>query len=248
MSRSPRPTVLAISASAYRLLLRAYPTTFRLEFGDAMTQLFRDQATAAWRSAGATGICLVWVRTIADLCLSIAQLYSDERSRPMFKAAAVIGALYACALVGALGYSAVRFGEFYERPAFSNAGAEQPVEEDAAVAAYEQALGGEFGRYRSFARLSMITVTALLGIGAGLFGLSQKSVVHGAVAFLGGAVVAVIVLSRLPTIWFPLDRYPVAALWVFGGFPLMALALAAAVMAAGRLATRVHPRTPSAAC
>jgi hypothetical protein len=30
-------------------------------------------------------------------------------------------------------------------------------------------------------------------------------------------------------------RYPVAALWIFGGFPLLALLLAAVVMAVGRL-------------
>jgi hypothetical protein len=245
MSRTARDPIVACSARAYRLLLRAYPSAFRVEFGEAMTQLFRDQAAAAWQSTGVPGICLVWCHTIADLVLSIAQLYSDERSHPMFKAAAVVGALYACTLVGALGYSAARFGEFYERPGFSNAGAAEPVQEDAAIAAYEQALEGSFGQYRSFTRLSMIAVTALLGIGAGLFGLSQKSLLHGAIAFMGGAVVAVVVLSWLPTIWFPLDRYPVAALWVFGGFPLMALALAAAVIAVGRLAPRLN-RQPAA--
>jgi len=35
--------------------------------------------------------------------------------------------------------------------------------------------------------------------------------------------VTVAVLSLLPTIWFPLDRYPVAAVWVMGiGFPISA--------------------------
>ena len=233
---------VTVSLRAYRALLALYPVTFRRAFGEDMEQVFRDQAAAAWRSSGSRGLAGLWVNTVGDLASSLPIAYAIERSSIMVKAAIIVGALYVCTLAVVLGYSAVRFDEFYQRPAFSNVGAAEPMSEDAAVAAYEQALTGEFGRYRAFAGVSMTAATVLLGLGAGLFGLSQRSLLLGAIALAGGAVVTVLALSALPYMWFPLDRYPVAALWVMGGFPVISFAIAAGVITLGRLGPRLQRR------
>jgi hypothetical protein len=77
----------------------------------------------------------------------------------------------------------------------------------------------------------------LLGAAAGLFGVAQRSVAHGAAALATGALCTVAALSLLPTIWFPLDRYPAGFLWAVGGLPTAAIT-AAVVAAAGELAAR----------
>ena len=51
----------------------------------------------------------------------------------------------------------------------------------------------------------------------------------------GGAVTAV-ALALMPSMWFPLDRYPIAALWIMGGGPLVAVAMWVLVTLIGRYA------------
>ena len=105
------------------------------------------------------------------------------------------------------------------------------------IAASEQALTGEFGRYRTFAFASGLVLAILLGVASALFGLWQRSVSHGAGAFLAGTVLTVAALSFLPTIWFPLDRYPVGALWLMGGLLTVALGACLPVIMIGRFGT-----------
>lgn len=62
----------------YRLLLAAYPASFRDEYGEAMVQLFRDTARDAYRRRGLLGLSAMWLRTLADLASSVIRQHRDR--------------------------------------------------------------------------------------------------------------------------------------------------------------------------
>ena len=47
------PVVIVFAERWFRLLVRAYPASFREEMGDAMVEAFRDRARDAYRQSGA---------------------------------------------------------------------------------------------------------------------------------------------------------------------------------------------------
>jgi hypothetical protein len=187
-----------------------------------MTQVFRDLAREAWEDSGSAGLARLWSRTLVDVLVSVGQAYAEEVRKTMFRIVVAVGLLYVGSLALANGYGAIMFGEFYDPPAFSRFGA-AGADEDTLVAAYERALTGEYGRYRTFVVGTGFGLAILLGIGSAIFGRWQRSLLHGAGAFALGSALTIVSLSLLPTVWFPLDRYSVAALWVMGGgLPLAA--------------------------
>jgi hypothetical protein len=68
MADSPRS--IERSVRLYRALLRAYPASFRQEYGDEMTLVFRELAVDAWRRRGRIGLWLIWLRVLGDLLRS----------------------------------------------------------------------------------------------------------------------------------------------------------------------------------
>ena len=58
---------MSLSPGVYRALLLAYPREFREEYGEPMTQLFRDQCRDEWRHGGPPALVMLWLRTLADL-------------------------------------------------------------------------------------------------------------------------------------------------------------------------------------
>ena len=68
MSRSER---------VYRVLLLAYPSGFRRDYGAEMVRAFGDLCREAKRRGGASGLVMVWVRAVPDLAFSA----FAERSR-----------------------------------------------------------------------------------------------------------------------------------------------------------------------
>ncbi len=66
------------SVRLYRLLLAAYPASFRQEYGDAMVQLFRDTAREAYRRRGLLGLAAMWLRTAADFTISVIRQHRDK--------------------------------------------------------------------------------------------------------------------------------------------------------------------------
>jgi hypothetical protein len=204
------------SISAYWLILQAYPDAFRREFGESMAQVFSDAARDARNASGAAGLAVLWMRTLKDVVISLVRAYVREARDPVFRAATGLCLLYVCVLVSAVAYGAWAYREFYPAPPFSVFGAPE-ASEDALVASYEQALLGAFGGYRVFASVVGFSLAALLGLTAAVFGVAQKSILHGAGLLVAGVTITIPALSLLPTVWFPLDRYPVAALWLIGG-------------------------------
>lgn len=227
-------TLASWSVRAYPVILRVYPEGFRREFGESMTQLFRDLARDTCRRSGLGGLMALWLRAFIDILRSVVDAYASERRAVMFKAVVAAGVLWGATLVIASGYAAIRFDEFYNPPEFSRFSTTGPADEDGLISAYEQALSGEFGRYRAFAFGAGLLLAVPVGLASALFGLWQKSILHGAGALLAGTVVTVAAFELLPTIWFPFDRYPVGALWVMGGGLLLAAGVWLVVTAIGR--------------
>ena len=235
MTNPTRPphAICSMSVTAYGLIVQAYPYAFRREFGASMTQVFGDSVREAWNRSGVAGVGTLWMRTIADVAVSLSKAYSSEQREPIFKFAMGTGVFYALALVLAIAYGAIRFGEYYQPPAFTRIAAPQ-AHEDALLTAYDQALVGKYGDYQTYAQGAGLLFSLWLGVAAGLFGLSQRSTLHGAVLLLAGIGATVCALSLLPTMWFPLDRYPVGALWLMGGLPLIGAAVWLLVTVMGR--------------
>ena len=222
----------ACARRAYPLMVQAFPREFRLEFGDDMIQAFGDLTRDVSRVSGVAGLCRLWLATLRDTVVSLLISYTrEQRSSPTGRA--VVAALFlAGAVTMAVGYGGWRFHDFYAAPSFSQFGASGPVDEDRLLVAYAVALTGDFGRFKAYVIGIGGALAVLLGAAAGLFGVAQRSVVHGAAALATGGLCTVAALSLLPTIWFPLDRYPAGFLWALAGLPTAAT-IAAVVAAAG---------------
>ncbi len=235
--RAARSLLVRWSTRVYEWALYAYPSSFHHAFGDSMTQVFRDLVRDALAHVGVRGVAGLWIRTAWDLAVSVLTAYARERREAMRRTVLIATAAYVGLSIFTAGYGAVRYGEFYATPAF-NEGRAPGAGEDVLVAAYESALAGELGRYRTFAFGTGLALSLLLGVASGLFAVWQRSVVRGGGAFAVGAAAAMVTLSLIPTIWFPLDSYPVAALWVMGGGLPLAAAIWLAVTAIGLPARR----------
>jgi len=60
------PKILVISNRIYRLLLLAYPTSFRREYGPDMAQVFRDACRAELAQDNKPGLVRLWFKTLLD--------------------------------------------------------------------------------------------------------------------------------------------------------------------------------------
>ncbi|KAA3643821.1 MAG: hypothetical protein DWQ07_17040 [Chloroflexi bacterium] len=65
----PRP--VSISTHLYRILLAAYPSGFRQEYGPYMAQLFRDQCVHSYRRSGPSGMLWLWTLTLFDFFMTV---------------------------------------------------------------------------------------------------------------------------------------------------------------------------------
>lgn len=63
--------IIAISAKVYQVLLVAYPTKFRREYGSHMLQVFRDCWLRMFQQSGTHGMLKLWAITFIDLLSSV---------------------------------------------------------------------------------------------------------------------------------------------------------------------------------
>lgn len=81
--RQASPAALRLSVWAYAHLLRAYPASFRAEFGGEMALLFSDCCRDEWRSAGPAGVCRLLARAALDTLVSAAPLWAERLEETM---------------------------------------------------------------------------------------------------------------------------------------------------------------------
>ena len=81
--RQASPAVLRLSEWAYAQLLRAYPASFRAEFGGEMALLFSDCCRDEWRSAGAAGVSCLLARVVLDALVSAPPLWVERLEEAM---------------------------------------------------------------------------------------------------------------------------------------------------------------------
>jgi ATP-dependent Clp protease ATP-binding subunit ClpA len=67
VNKPETPRAQGLAVRLYRLLLLAYPASFRREYGEPMVQLFRDCSASAFSEAGYWGLVKVCGRTLGDL-------------------------------------------------------------------------------------------------------------------------------------------------------------------------------------
>ena len=77
------PATLRLAVRAYAHLLRAYPASFRAEFGGEMALLFSDCCRDEWRSAGPAGVCRLLVRAALDTLVSAPPLWAERLEETM---------------------------------------------------------------------------------------------------------------------------------------------------------------------
>jgi hypothetical protein len=77
------PVTLRVSARAYAWLLRAYPASFRAEFGGEMALVFSDCCRAAWCSGGVLEIWRLMGRTVLDAFASAPPLWAERLEEAM---------------------------------------------------------------------------------------------------------------------------------------------------------------------
>jgi hypothetical protein len=81
--RQAPPAALRLSVWAYAHLLRAYPASFRAEFGDEMALLFSDCCRDEWRSAGPAGVFCLLARAALDTLVSAPPLWAERLEETM---------------------------------------------------------------------------------------------------------------------------------------------------------------------
>ena len=81
--RQASPAALRLSVWAYAHLLRAYPASFRAEFGGEMALLFSDCCGDEWRSAGPAGVCRLLTRAVLDTLVSAPPLWAERLEETM---------------------------------------------------------------------------------------------------------------------------------------------------------------------
>jgi hypothetical protein len=81
--RQASPAALRLSVWAYAHLLRAYPASFRTEFGGEMALLFSDCCRDEWRSAGPAGVCGLLARVALDTLVSASPLWVERLEETM---------------------------------------------------------------------------------------------------------------------------------------------------------------------
>src|SRR5437667_5448566 len=59
--------IISVSEHLYQQLLRAYPASFRHQYGAQMTQVFLDCCRVAYQQSGTRGVLHLWIPTLGDL-------------------------------------------------------------------------------------------------------------------------------------------------------------------------------------
>ncbi|NQT13508.1 MAG: hypothetical protein HQ582_12210 [Planctomycetes bacterium] len=79
MAETPRFPEIVVRI--YRLLLKTYPASFRREYGEEMTSVFRDMSEAAWRRGGTVGLLALGRSIVGDFLVNVPKQHIEETGR-----------------------------------------------------------------------------------------------------------------------------------------------------------------------
>jgi hypothetical protein len=96
------------SVRVYEMLVKAYPASFRREYGDEMTLVFREQMRDAWRERGAAGVAMAWFRVLGDLACTAPEEHFHELQRRIAMKSAAMGVL--SVVLATIAYVALYWG------------------------------------------------------------------------------------------------------------------------------------------
>jgi hypothetical protein len=88
------PRLLSLSCRLYRLLLAAYPASFRRSFGPEMAQVFRDGCRDAIARGRLGGLLSYWARILGDLLATVCRerlAAMDRRASALLLLALLLG-------------------------------------------------------------------------------------------------------------------------------------------------------------
>jgi hypothetical protein len=155
--------------------------------------------------------------------------FSEPRTR---RIVLDFGLVYLALLLGAVAVTGWQYREYYATPRL-----DRTMDENAVLQEWNRSYAERYRDYRSFLRPITLGLALYLSAWAAALGVWKKSVWKGLLALAGGAMVTVVALSALPTIYFPFDQYSVAAVWVMSGLPWIAATWALLTLA-GRMLSR----------
>lgn len=110
-----RSPLVTWSMWLYRLLLAAYPASFREEYGPEMVQVFRDTARDEHRRRGLVGLLMVWLRTLADFSVSVVRQHREQAAAVPASSESVLlrDLLQQWRQFGVVALSAITFSTWY---------------------------------------------------------------------------------------------------------------------------------------
>jgi hypothetical protein len=77
------PRGVALSVRAYKVLIKAYPSSFRREYGGEMVLVFGEQMTNVFQKKGAAGLVAAWLRVLGDLARTVPEEHLHEMQRSL---------------------------------------------------------------------------------------------------------------------------------------------------------------------
>jgi hypothetical protein len=101
------PRSVESSVRVYKVLIKAYPASFRGEYGDEMALVFREQIIDAVRQRGAVGLITAWLRVLGDLARSAPEEHFQEMQRRIEMKNAALAIL--SVVVAAIAYVVIFF-------------------------------------------------------------------------------------------------------------------------------------------
>lgn len=80
-SKSAHTSLVNVSVRVYQILLAAYPSKFRREYGPHMLQIFQDSCLGAFHRSGSNGMLKLWGITLLDLIQSVLSEHAQKEAQ-----------------------------------------------------------------------------------------------------------------------------------------------------------------------
>jgi hypothetical protein len=106
MAGSPRS--IELSVRIYKMLIKAYPVSFRREYKNEMTLVFREHITDVLQKRGTFGLVTAWFRLLGDLVWSAPKEHFREMQRRIAMKNTALALL--SVFLAAIAYSVMLFG------------------------------------------------------------------------------------------------------------------------------------------